>query len=325
LAGHFTLLLEGIAVNADRKLSAFPLLSEAQRHQLLNTWNADTGQYQQALCLHDLFTEQAWRTPGAIAVSFEGQHLRYGELNERANQLAHYLRAKGVGPDTIVGLCLERSLEMAIGLLGILKAGGAYLPLDPAYPPERLTYMLEDARANVVVTLAPLPVSIAGHGVRVINLADDHAAIAAQPATLPASGALPGNLAYVIYTSGSTGKPKGAMITHACVTRLFAATDPWFNFGPSDVWTLFHSYAFDFSVWEFWGALRYGGRVVIVSEDVRRAPSEFLSLLVRERVTVLNQTPSAFYQLIDAEMQASEPASALSLRARSTASMWAFR
>ncbi len=232
--------------------------------------------------IHERFEQQAAATPDAVAVSFEGERLTYRELNARANRLAHHLRSRGVGPETCVGVLLERSLEQVVNILGVLKAGGYYLPLDPAYPGERLSFMLEDAGATLL--LNGEPEGISNHSVE--NL--PHAVF-------------PENLAYVIYTSGSTGQPKGVAVTHANVARLFDATYPWVGFDKHDVWTLFHSCAFDFSVWELWGTLLYGGRLVVVPFAVSRDPVAFYELLRRERVTVLNQTPSAFWQLSKAE------------------------
>ncbi len=239
-------------------------------------------------------------------------------MNARANQLARRLRALGVRTDTPVALAVERSLDMIVGILGILKAGGAYVPLDPAYPPERLAWMLEDAlrdvAAPVLVTQAPLverflPASAGGEATvpRLVFL-DDRAALAAESAEdlpeLPDAG--PESLAYVIYTSGSTGRPKGVLVSHGSAGRLFTATERWFGFGPDDVWTLFHSYAFDFSVWEIWGALLYGGELVIVPREVSRSPQAFYELLATERVTVLSQTPLAFRQLVHLEGEEGE-------------------
>ena len=210
------------------------------------------------------------RTPDAVAVVLDDQRLTYSELNRRANQLAHYLRRFGVGPDDIVAVYLDRSLEMVVTLLGILKAGGAYLPLDLAYPPDRLAFMLQDAKAKVLITQEGLCEQLPPHAAQTICLDRAWQRIAEErvvnPPCLIGAPGTPGrdNLAYVIYTSGSTGRPKGVLITHANVVRLFAETETWFHFGPGDVWTLFHSYAFDFSVWELWGGLLYGGRIVVV-------------------------------------------------------------
>jgi non-ribosomal peptide synthetase component F len=229
------------------------------------------------------------------------QIMSYAELNARANQLAHYLRRLGVGPNGVVGVCLPRSLDLIVGLLGILKAGGAYLPLDPAHPSERWLYMVGDAKAAVVLTQTGFAEKFSVTGVRTVCVDQDRETIGGEFVDNPAPIADADHLAYVIYTSGSTGRPKGVAVTHHNVARLFAATEPLFGFDSDDVWTLFHSVAFDFSVWELWGALAHGGRVVIVPHSVSRSPSEFYELLGREGVTVLSQTPSAFRQLMQVE------------------------
>ncbi len=310
---HLCTLLSGIAATPERRISELPLLTEAERHQLLVEWNQTRTDYPKDRCIHQLFEEQVEQTPDAIAVVFENQHLTYRELNAKANQLARYLQALGVKPDVLVGICVERSLEMVVGLLGILKAGGAYVPLDPTYPQERLGFMLEDAQVPVLLTLQQLVEKLPEHEARVVCLDTDSRAIARERQDNPISGVTSENLAYVIYTSGSTGQPKGVLITHANVVRLFAATQSWFQFSDRDVWTLFHSYAFDFSVWELWGALLYGGRLVVVPYWVSRSPDVFYDLLCKEQVTVLNQTPSAFSQLMRVE-ETSSTAKKLSLR-----------
>src|SRR5947209_13153348 len=219
LVSHFRTLLEGIAANPDSSISALPLLGASERHLLLDEWNATSADYPRDKCLHELFAEQAARTPGAVAVMFEERQLTYAQLDRHSNQLARHLRDLGVGPESIVGLCVERSVEMVVGLLGILKAGGAYLPLDPEYPPERLAYMLSDARAPVLVTQASLLNLLPGHDARVVQLDSDWAAIERHASSAPPNLVSPGNLAYVIYTSGSTGKPKGVMVEHRQVTN----------------------------------------------------------------------------------------------------------
>src|SRR5581483_4820153 len=312
MAEHWQILLEGIVADPTQHINTLPLMSDKERQQLLSAWNDTNADYSKGQCLHHLFAIQVEQAPDALAVVFEEEQLTYDELNARANQLAHYLQRLGVGPDTLVGIGMERSLEMIIGLLGILKAGGAYVPLDPAYPVERLAFMLSDAQAQVLLTRQNLLSNVPEYQGNIVCLDTDWAKIAQESGENPHSNVTPACLAYVIYTSGSTGKPKGVQVTHANVVRLFAATTT-FHFDQRDVWTLFHSYAFDFSVWELWGALLYGGRLVLVPYLLSRSPEEFYRLLCRENVTVLNQTPSAFYQLIWAE-EASGIAQALTLR-----------
>ena len=289
-------LLAAAAADPRAPVSALPLLSPAARHQVVVEWNGGLAAMPGTAPLHRLFEAVAARRPEAVAVSGEGGSLTYGELDRRANRLAGHLRALGVGPETRVGLCLPPSPELVMAILAILKAGGAYVPLDPGYPPERLAFLLEDARAPLVVTRSELAGSLDGTR-RVLLDADDPLIARCSPLPLP-EGAGADHPAYIIYTSGSTGRPKGVVVTHRNVARLFAATASGFGFGEGDVWTLFHSFAFDFSVWEIWGALLHGGRLVVVPHWVSRAPDAFLELIRGEGVTVLNQTPSAFRQLI---------------------------
>ncbi|PHM11385.1 non-ribosomal peptide synthetase [Nostoc sp. 'Peltigera malacea cyanobiont' DB3992] len=300
MVGHFVTLLEGIVANPEERISQLPLLTQLEQQQLFGEWNTQAN-YPCDKCIHQLFEEQCLSNPDAVAVVFDNQQLTYHQLNCRANQLAHYLRSLGVKADTLVGLCVERSLEAIVGILGILKAGGAYLPLDPEYPTERLRFMLEDAQVKVLVTQQQLVESIPQHQAHLVCLDSDWEKIAQECELNPENTAATDNLAYVIYTSGSTGKPKGVLVNHSNVVRLFAATDAWYHFNAQDVWTMFHSYAFDFSVWEIWGALLYGGRLVVVPYLVTRSPESFYQLLCQEKVTILNQTPSAFRQLIQVE------------------------
>ena len=301
MIGHFQTLLGSIIANPDQRIGELPLLTPTE-HQLIHIeWHRHQKAYPQDRCLHQLFEEQVAKTPEAIAVVFEDQTITYRQLNQKANQLAHYLQKQGIKPDHLVGICIERSPEMIVGILGILKAGGAYVPLDPTYPQQRLTDILIDSQVDCLLTQAHLLSQLPQQPTQVICLDRDWPIMAEQPCDNPMSGTQSQNLAYVIYTSGSTGKPKGVLIEHYNVTRLFAATECWYHFNQEDVWTVFHSYAFDFSVWEIWGALLYGGRLVIVDYWTSRSPEAFYELLCREKVTVLNQTPSAFRQLIHLE------------------------
>ncbi|MBE7527124.1 MAG: amino acid adenylation domain-containing protein [Burkholderiales bacterium] len=248
-------------------------------------------------CLHQLFEAQVEKNPDAIAVVFEDQQLTYGQLNAKVNRLAHYLRAQGVGPEVLVGICVERSLKMVIGILSILKAGGAYMPIDPDYPRERIAFMLGDARP-VLSLIHTATREVLPEGISVVDMDEQWQAIAQFSEDNPPNLSQVQNLAYVIYTSGSTGRPKGTLVTHLNALRLFSNTQNEFTFSDKDVWTLFHSSAFDFSVWELWGALIFGGKLVVVPYWVSRSPEEFYRLLCEQAVTVLNLIPSAFRSLI---------------------------
>ncbi|WP_033262779.1 non-ribosomal peptide synthase/polyketide synthase [Amycolatopsis vancoresmycina] len=289
LAARLETLLLGMAENPDRPIARLPWLSDGDRARLVE----DQPPSLPAPTITELFAAQVAARPDAVALTGDGTRFTYAELNARANRLAHRLIALGAGPERFVALRLPRSAAQVVAILAVLKAGAAYLPIDPATPAERVERMLADTEPVAVLTPEDVDVE-------------------AGPDTDPPPRGTPDHPAYVIYTSGSTGLPKGVVIPHRNVTRLFAATEARFGFGADDVWTLFHSYAFDFSVWEIWGPLLHGGRLVVVPHVVSRSPREFLRLLAAEGVTVLNQTPSAFYQLVRADED--DPGTRLSLR-----------
>ncbi|WP_245746056.1 non-ribosomal peptide synthetase [Nocardia altamirensis] len=312
LGRRFTQVLAAVAADPTVVLGDIQLLSAEEQHRALYEW-ASTGADRAGTpgTLADRFTKAAAVDPGAIAVTAAGRTVSYAELDAWSNRVARRLIAAGVGPETLVAVALPRSVELVVALLAVVKAGGGYLPIDPAYPADRIEYILDDARPICAVTSAATELAPGWFGGPVLDVdAMDAAAIDGAPITdadrrAPLDGA---DTAYVIYTSGSTGKPKGVVVPQHNVLRLLDNAQPHFGFGPSDVWTLFHSYAFDFSVWELWGALLHGGRLVVVDYYTSRSPQQFLELLVAERVTVLNQTPSAFYQLIAADRTAQHAA-----------------
>ncbi|WP_405656195.1 amino acid adenylation domain-containing protein [Streptomyces sp. RK9] len=272
-----------------------------------------TGPGQRPVLVHERFAQWATRTPHAVALVDRDTHVTYAELDARADRIAHRLRAHGVGPGILVGVSMDRSADLVAALLAVLKAGGCYVPLDPSYPERRLRYLVEDSGVATVLVSREVPRWWSGFTGTVLDLADAREDDP-YPATPVADGAGPDDPAYLVHTSGSTGRPKGVVVPHRNVSRLFDATEQWFGFGPRDVWTLFHSYAFDFSVWELWGALAHGGRLVVVPYETSRAPDAFLRLLREQRVTVLNQTPSAFHQLIRADAAARPDEGELALR-----------
>ncbi|WP_416212277.1 non-ribosomal peptide synthase/polyketide synthase [Nostoc sp. DedSLP03] len=304
MTGHFVTLLEGIVSNPTEQISQLPILTATEQHQLLVEWNDTRVDYPQDKSIHQLFEEQVELTPDAVAVVYENQHLTYGELNSRANQLAHYLRSLGVKADVLVGICVERSLEMVIGLLGILKAGGAYVPLAPEYPQERLSFMLEDTQLSVILTQEKLVNKLGDriqHGfidrkASVICLDSSWDIINQQTQQNPTNTVKADNLAYVMYTSGSTGQPKGVSIVHRSVVRLVKATN-YVSISAGDVIAQASNHAFDAATFEIWGALLNGARLVAVSKDLVLSPKDFAEFLRSQNISVLFLTTALFNQI----------------------------
>ena len=296
MLGHLVTLLEGMAADPEQPLSRLPLLTEIERRQLLYDWNQTARAYPHEKTVHGLFEEQAERSPDAEAVVFGQQRLSYRELNERANRLARFLMRRGVGPEVLVGLCVERSLEIVVGILGILKAGGAYVPLDPASPRQRLAFMLEDTAARVVLTQETLANSLP-EGAQRVRLDADWAEISREGGeNLPAT-ATAENLAYVMYTSGSTGAPKGVSVRHRSVVRLVQGTI-YATFGPREVFLQLAPISFDASTFEVWGALLNGARLEVMPAG---PPSleELGAALTRYGVSTLWLTAGLFQQMVD--------------------------
>ena len=312
LAQHFQTLLQAIVANPQARISELPLLSPAQRHQLLVEWNNTQTDYPHDKCIHQLFEEQVERNPDAVAVVYEKEQLTYHELNCRANQLAHYLRSLGVGADKLVGICLERSINMIVGLLGILKAGGAYVPLDPEYPQERLNFMLEDTGLSVVLTQEKLidklsdrlrggfadspDETLRDRKADIICLDSNWDTINQQTKQNPTTSTKADNLAYVIYTSGSTGQPKGVAVHHRAVNRLVINTN-YIDIKATDVIAQASNYAFDAATFEIWGALVHGARLVGVSKELAISPQDFAVFMRSQGISVLFLTTALFNQI----------------------------
>jgi len=326
LLNHAKQLLLEIASKPDARLADLEMLSHCERIQLLTEWNQKNRAYEGERSIPERWRRRVESDGNRIAVVCGPERLSYRELDRRANRLAQKLRRAGVRPESRVGVWLERGVEMVVALLGILKAGAAYVPLDITHPKQRLSYLLSDMQARVVVSQRALLDQLQERDIA-LALVDEEpfmplperaeTIITGRTGWEPVPAVSEGtdeeseedlqtpierdNIAYVIYTSGSTGNPKGVEVTHGNVLQLLDSTQDWFRFRPDDVWTMYHSYAFDFSVWELWGALLNGGRVVMVPHQVSRSPETFYELLRQEGVTVLNLTPSAFGQLMQAD------------------------
>ncbi len=300
MLGHYQVLLEAGLGNPEKHISQLPLLTEEERQQVLGEWNQTRSEYPRELCLHELFEQQVERAPDAIACVFENHQITYGELNQRANQLARYLQQRGVGAGQRVGILVERSLEMMVGLVGIQKSGAAYVPLDPYYPAERLRLVLDDARVPVLLTQHALLPSMPEHAAEVICLDSDWLQIAQQSTSNPRASAKPEDLVYVIYTSGSTGRPKGVQVPHRAVVNLLSFMARELRMGPDDVFPALASFAFDMCIPELYLALVTGGRVVLARREMASNGEDLAALLRATGATIVHATPTTWSLLLEA-------------------------
>ncbi|WP_434686352.1 amino acid adenylation domain-containing protein [Pseudanabaena minima] len=301
---HFQILLEGIVSNPNQSIDQLPMLTDKERHKLLIEWNNTFTDYPQDKCIHQLFEKQVELTPDAIAISFQDQQLTYRELNNRANQLAHYLQKLDVKPDVLVGICVERSLEMIVDLLGILKAGGAYVPLDPSYPQERIEYMLEDAQIKVLLTQKQLVEKLPTKKLVVICGDEDYSKISKESQETPICSANSDNIAYINYTSGSTGKPKGVVTPHRGVTRLLFGVN-YINFNAKNKFIQMAPISFDASTLEIWGALLFGAQCVLSPVRVPTA-KDLREVIQKHSITTMWLTSALFNSIIDTDPRALE-------------------
>ncbi|MEH2149873.1 non-ribosomal peptide synthase/polyketide synthase [Nostoc sp.] len=301
MTGHFVTLLEAIVANPQERISQLPMFTASEQQQLLVEWNDTSVDYPIDKCIHQLFEEQVERTPDAVAVVFENQQLTYHELNTRVNQLAHYLQSLGVGADVLVGICVERSLEMVVGLLGILKAGGAYVPIDPEYPQDRLSFMLENAQVSVLLTQQHLVEKLPEHQARVVCLDTDWEIILQSNQQNPITGVQTSNLAYVIYTSGSTGKPKGAINTHLGICNRLLWMQQAYQLTEIDCVLQKTPFSFDVSVWEFFWPLLTGARLVVAKPGGHKDSGYLVNLILEQQVTTLHFVPSMLRAFLEEE------------------------
>ncbi|HEY8670309.1 MAG TPA: AMP-binding protein, partial [Terriglobales bacterium] len=306
MIGHYRVLLQAAVANPELKVSELPLLTSPEHHQIVVDWNATAAEYPRDLCLHQLIEQQVDRTPDAIACVVPGEaakddrQLSYRELNAKANQLAHALRKRGLGPGQRVGIFVDRSLEMMIGLLGIQKSGAAYIPLDPGYPAERIRLTLEDADVAVLLTQQSLAASLPQNRAEIICIDSAWTKIAKESDTNPVSSATPEDLVYVIFTSGSTGRPKGVQVRHRAVVNLLTSMAKELNMGSGDVFPALASFAFDMCIPELYLALISGGRIVVGKRHLAADGEELAALLNRTRATVIHATPTTWSLLLGA-------------------------
>jgi amino acid adenylation domain-containing protein len=303
MARHFERLLEAVVADPDRRISDLPILTDAEKHQLLVEWNDTKKNYPKDKCLHQLFEEQVKRAPDSVAVIFEDQRLTYEELNTRANQLAHYLKKLRVGPEMLVGICMDRSLDTVVALLGVLKAGGAYLPLDSSYPAARLDYMLKNSGAEVLLTLRKLAQQLPPFEGRIVCLDQDRQKIIGESGENPSVEVETSNLAYIIYTSGSTGQPKGVMVPHGAVGNHMMWMREKFPLGKHDRVAQRTSLSFDASVWELFAPLIDGAQLVLAPPEVARDAESLIHFVQKEKITILQVVPALLQILVELDMK----------------------
>ncbi|MFN6572321.1 amino acid adenylation domain-containing protein [Dendronalium sp. ChiSLP03b] len=302
LAEHFQTLVQAIVANPQTRVAQLPMLSAAERHQLLVEWNDTQTNYPSDKCIHQLFEEQVQRTPDAVALVFEDEQLTYHQLNCRANSLAHYLKSLGVGADQLVGICVERSLDMIVGLLGILKAGGAYVPLDPEYPQERLSFMLRDAQISVLLTQRSLVNKLPEYTAQVVCLDSDAHLIEQCSQDNATTDVRATNLAYIIYTSGSTGQPKGVEVVHRGVNRLLFGAN-YVNLDATQTFLQLAPISFDASTFEIWGALLHGAKCVLFPGTIPTSQN-LREVIEKHGITILWLTAALFNSIIDDDEKA---------------------
>jgi amino acid adenylation domain-containing protein len=316
MAGHYRTLLGAIVSHPDQSIATLPILTKAERQQILVEWNDTAADYPKDKCIHHLFEEQVERTPDAVALEFEDKQITYRELNQRANQLAHYLMTLGIGPEKLVGICAERSIEMVVGLLGILKAGGAYVPLDPTYPYERLRFMLEDSRASVLLTEQKFiedrqwriddgdsRPSIFHPRLQIVCLDRDWPDVEQQSSENPLPNIQSYNLAYVIYTSGSTGKPKGVQIEHRSVVNCLTSIGKQIELKAQDIWLAVTTISFDIAALELYLPLIAGAKLVVADSEENCDPTKLIARIKTSHPNVMQATPSMWQLLFDAGWQ----------------------
>ena len=300
MVGHFETLLKGVVADPAQRVSELELLTEAERHKLLVEWNATEAEYPADKTLVQLFEEQVERSPEAVAVTCKDTKLTYGELNRKANQLASYLRSLGVGPDVLVGLCMERSVDMVVGLLGVLKAGGAYVPLDPGFPIDRLQFMLEDSGVPILLTQAALAGDLSGYNGKTVCIDSDWERISTQSDVDPKALSGADHLAYVIYTSGSTGRPKGVQIPHRALVNFLCSMQREPGLSSEDTVLSVTTISFDIFGLELFLPLITGAKVVLVERDDAADGARLIELLRESEATVMQATPATWRLLLQA-------------------------